>query len=261
MFLHHQEEGYQTIWWKKQKKLQCAICGKFHHDEYQYAKTTTKYKDTGFRGKKKQFESKLLKLMKQVTEDSDDDSSGYSTNTSWKKNITQEERLFIMGATTDVSDSDTTSLDPTKAKKLLIKKFEKKKQLLKSNKAYWLKAASGRLISDAFVVTIDSTGRGTMLKGLLDLGSTTSIVLQQHANKLTRGDKLKYSTYGGTTTTSYSTKLQLELIEFSKRISFKCQMDTSSIKSSNDIIIGSGDFLSLLGIGLSLEQTDWNQIK
>ena len=50
-----------------------------------------------------------------------------------------------------------------------------------------------------------------MLKGLLDLGCTTSTVLQQHANKLTRGCKPKYATYGGTTTTSYSTKLQLKL--------------------------------------------------
>ena len=110
-------------------------------------------------------------------------------------------------------------------------------------------------ISDVCVETIDSTGRGILLKGVLDSGCITSIVLQQYTNKLTRGDKLKYATYGGTATTSYSTDLQLELIEFShsKRINFKCQVDTSSTKSPYDIILGS-DFLSLLDMVLNYDQ-------
>ena len=63
---------------------------------------------------------------------SDGYSSCYSTNTSWwKKDTIKEERIFIMGATADASDSDT-SLDPTTAKRLM----KKNKQLLKSNKAY-----------------------------------------------------------------------------------------------------------------------------
>ena len=76
-----------------------------------------------------------------------------------------------MGATADASDSDT-SLDPTTAKRLM----KKNKQLLKSNKAYWLQAAPGRLISDVCVETIDSIGRRTMLKRLLDSGCTSTSV-------------------------------------------------------------------------------------
>ena len=96
--------------------------------------------------------------------------------------------------------------------------------------------------------TIDSTGGEEYLpRGYLTLDTP-------HANKLTRGDKVKYATYGDITATSYSTKLQLELIEYShsKRISFNCQVDTSSTKSSYDIILGS-DFLSLLGIDLNYD--------
>ena len=70
-----------------------------------------------------------------MTEDIDGDSSGYSTNTSWNQTTTKEERVFILGATEDTSDSDT-SLDSTTAKWLLKKFRKKKKQLLKSNKAY-----------------------------------------------------------------------------------------------------------------------------
>ena len=115
--------------------------------------------------------------MKQMTEDSDGDSSGYSTDTSWKQNTSKEERVFIMGSTADASASDA-SLDPTIAKRFL-KKFseEKMKQLLKSNKAYSLEAAPQRPISDVCVETIHSTGRGRMLKGLLDSECTSSIVL------------------------------------------------------------------------------------
>ena len=120
---------------KKQKKPQCPICGKFHHGQCRFAKTTTKSKDTSFKGKTKHFKSEFLKLMKQMTEDSDDESSGYSTDTSWKKNTTQEERVFIMGATTDASDSET-SIDPSTAKQLLKKFRKKKKQFTKSNKTY-----------------------------------------------------------------------------------------------------------------------------
>ena len=123
-----------------------------------------------------------------MTEDSDADSS-------WKKYTTKEERVFIMGAMADVPDSDT-SLDSITAKRLLKKFRNKKKQLIKSNKAYWLEAGPGRLISDVYVEIIDSTGRGRMLKGLLDSGCTTSILFQQQVNKLTRGNKLKHATYG-----------------------------------------------------------------
>ena len=71
-----------------------------------------------------------------MAEDSDNKSSGYSTDTScWKKNTTQEESVFIMGATADASDSET-SIDPSTAKQLLKKFRKKKKQFTKSNKAY-----------------------------------------------------------------------------------------------------------------------------
>ena len=170
-------------------------------------------KDIGFMAnKQKQFKSEFLKwLMKQMKEDSDGDYSGYSTDTSSKKHTTQEERAFIVCTTADASESDT-SLEPSAARRLL-----RIKQLVKSNKSYWLQAAPGRLISEICVETINSTGRGTMLKGSLDSGCNTSIVLWQHVNKLTRGKKLKYTStyYGGTATTSYSTKLQVKLIEFS----------------------------------------------
>ena len=36
----------------------------------------------------------------------EDDSDGYSTNTSWKKKTTKEETESIMGASADKSDSD-----------------------------------------------------------------------------------------------------------------------------------------------------------
>ena len=49
---------------KKQKKPQCPICGKFHHGQCRFAKTTTKSKDTSFKGKTKHFKSEFLKLMK-----------------------------------------------------------------------------------------------------------------------------------------------------------------------------------------------------
>ena len=74
--------------------------------------------------------------MKQMTEDSDDgEASGYSTDTSWKKNTTQEERVFIMGATMDASDLET-SIDSSTTKRLIKKFRNKKKQFTKSNKAY-----------------------------------------------------------------------------------------------------------------------------
>ena len=120
---------------KKQKKPQCPICGKFHHGECRFARNNNKPKDTNFKGKKKHFKLEFLKLMKQMTEDSDNESSGYSTDTSWKKNTTQEERVFLMGATADASDSDT-SMDSSTAKRLLKKFRKKKKHLTKSNTAY-----------------------------------------------------------------------------------------------------------------------------
>ena len=73
--------------------------------------------------------------MKQMTKDSDGDDGGYSTNTSWKKHTTQEERVFIMGTTADASDSDT-SIDSSTAKRLLKKFRKKKKQFTKANKTY-----------------------------------------------------------------------------------------------------------------------------
>ena len=81
--------------------------------------------------KKKQFKSEFLTLMKQMTEDSDGDSSGYLTDTSWKKHTTQEVRVFIMGATAAASGSET-SIDPLTAKRLLKKFTKKKRQFTKS---------------------------------------------------------------------------------------------------------------------------------
>ena len=70
--------------------------------------------------------------MKQMTEYSDDDSSGYSTDTSWKKN-TRRKGIHHIGVIADASDSDT-SLDPTTAKRLIKKLRKMKKQLI--NKSY-----------------------------------------------------------------------------------------------------------------------------
>ena len=104
--------------------------------------------------------------MKQMTaEDLDSDSCGYSI--SWIKDITKEEQVFIMGVTAVALDSDT-SFDATTAK-MLLKKFRKKKQLLKSNKANRLQAAPRRLISDICIETIDNARRGIMLKGVTGL--------------------------------------------------------------------------------------------
>ena len=99
------------------------------------------------------------------------------------------------------------------------------------------------------------------LKGLLDSGCTQSIVLKQHANKLTRGERFKYSTYGGQVTSSYSTKLELKLVEFShsKRVNFTCQVDTTTNNAPYDIILGN-NFMSLLNIKLDYGQKiiDWD---
>ena len=69
------------------------------------------------------------KLMK-ASQTGDSESEEYSTDTSWKKKATREERAFVMGATADVSDSDA-SVDSSTARKLL-KKFRKKKKRKKN---------------------------------------------------------------------------------------------------------------------------------
>ena len=79
---------------KKHKKPQCPICGKFHHGECRYTKNTTKSKDTGFKGKRNQFKTEFPKLMKQMTEDSDGDSSGYSTTQDTSINSSTAKRLL-----------------------------------------------------------------------------------------------------------------------------------------------------------------------
>ena len=108
---------------KKQPKDKCSTCGKRHRVEC-WHKSSGPSKDKH----KKQF-NEFLKLMKVVkTEDSEEEE--YSTDTSWKKMTTREERAFVMGATADVSDLDA-SVDSTTAKKLL-KKFRKKKKKKKS---------------------------------------------------------------------------------------------------------------------------------
>ena len=60
----------------------------------------------------------------------DTEEEAYSTDTSWKKKTTREERAFVMGATADVSDSDA-SVDSATARKLL-KRYRKKKKRKKS---------------------------------------------------------------------------------------------------------------------------------
>ena len=42
--------------------------------------------------------------------DSDDDSSGYPTDTSWKKNTTKEGTVHIMGATADASEESVCKI-------------------------------------------------------------------------------------------------------------------------------------------------------
>ena len=64
--------------------------------------------------------------------------------------------LFIIGATADASDSET-SIDASTAKRLLKKFRKKKKQFTKSKKAYWQPTTPTWLISDICVETVDST--------------------------------------------------------------------------------------------------------
>ena len=53
-----------------------------------------------------------------------------------RRNTTQEEeRVFIMGATVDALDANT-SMDPSTAKRLVKKFREKKKQLINSKESY-----------------------------------------------------------------------------------------------------------------------------
>ena len=84
-----------------------------------------------------------------MTKDSDGNSSGYSTHTSWKKHSTKEERrVFIMGnATVDASDPDTL-INPYTAKRLL-KNFRKRR---KSNSSSPIRP------TDYMLPLIDSSG-------------------------------------------------------------------------------------------------------
>ena len=105
------------------------------------------------------------------------------------------------------------------------------------------------MTTDILVETINEEGKAVALKGLLDSGCTCGIILKKHANKLTRGETFRYTTYGGIAASSYSTELQLKLVEFShsKRINSNCQVDTKQTKAPYDIILGS-DFLFMLKI-------------
>ena len=104
------------------------------------------------------------------------------------------------------------------------------------------------------------TGKGTMLRALLDSGCTKSIILKSFTSpkartQLSKEDCCQYETYGGHFTSSSIASVAFRLIEFNKNkdllINYKFQLDeVNKTKDSRyDMIIGK-DVLHELGIDL-----------
>ena len=113
------------------------------------------------------------------------------------------------------------------------------------------------------------TGKGKMLRALLDSGCTKSIILKSFTSpkartQLSREDCCRYETYGGHFTSSSIASVAFKLIEFNKNkdllINYKFQVDkVNKTKDSRyDMIIGN-DILHELGIDLlfSEERIRW----
>ena len=113
------------------------------------------------------------------------------------------------------------------------------------------------------------TGKGTMLRALLDSGCTKSIILRdftcpKERKLLSKEDCCRYETYGGHFTSNSTANVAFRLVEFNKNkdllINYKFQVDevNKSKDSRYDMIIGN-DILHDLGIDLmfSEERIQW----
>ena len=78
------------------------------------------------------------------------------------------------------------------------------------------------------------TGKGTMLRALLDSGCTKSIILNEFTSpkattQLSKEDCCRYETYGGHFTSSFIASVTFSLVEFNKNkdfvINYKFQVD------------------------------------
>ena len=79
-----------------------------------------------------------------------------------------------------------------------------------------LEDTTDRHSTEICIETIDDSGKTRALKALLDSGCSKSIVLKKFAQKTKLGKKIRYSTYGGGSTTSRrTTDLEFKLVEFS----------------------------------------------
>ena len=112
--------------------------------------------------------------------------------------------------------------------------------------------------SETCVQVIDSNGKGSMLRALLDSGCSKSIILKQFTEKSRRikligRDRVEYATYGGKFHSKSSASVGFKLIEFENKqqINYKFQVDElqSSREARYDMIIGS-DLLNELGINI-----------
>ena len=180
----------------KKKKPQCPICRKFHHGDCIFAKTNTKSKDTSFKGKNNQFHLEFFKLM---INKSDGDSSGYSTYTSWKKHTTQEERVFLIGTTADASDSNTPWI-PLKSRNSSRRSSQRRKGNSFSPTSpidYMLPLKGSSLISVWKPLTAQDRWPCSM-----SYWWTLDAPPALCSNNMPT-TSLKYTTYGGTTTSSY----------------------------------------------------------
>ena len=100
------------------KKPKCKMCGKFHKGECQFAKKPIK----------QEFKSQLISVLHEPGK-----TDGYSTDTSWKKGTTADERVFVASTVAaELSDSDA-SIASDRARKLL-KTYQKTKKKIKGKK-------------------------------------------------------------------------------------------------------------------------------
>ena len=108
------------------------------------------------------------------------------------------------------------------------------------------------------------TGKGTMLRALLDSGCTKSIILKSFTSLkkrklLSKKDCCRYGTYGGHFTSNSTANVAFRLVEFNKNkdflINYKFQVDevNKSKDSRYDMIIGN-DILHDLGIDLMFSE-------
>ena len=111
--------------------------------------------------------------------------------------------------------------------------------------------------SDVVVEIVTKDGRGHALQGLLDLGCSRSIILQQFATNCKPGKAIKFQMYGGQMMSTATSNIAMKLIEFSgnKAITYPCQVDTVTKTKSAlyDVILGL-DFIEAIGIDIKYNQ-------